>query len=602
MPVLQPFLLCAFFALLPAAGGAPHAPPAATAPRGDEKAVKALETWLRNFRAGKVEFASRKPLDKDSVAEKFGLLPKDKKATFTLEDELTTILSAVAALDSTDAVEGLLSAAAIGFEQPRIKYTVANAPHAVRALGERYAARIQAATAIDHVRKIASGELKVEKASLAIGMRAAALRVLGARKDLGALKLSEAQLVAPEAPLRLAAAQALELVADEASCGALTNALAVESSADVLPALVAALRACLGKHMPSAGAVAEGAAKTEGAAPARSPLVTKAAEAAAAAIGRSDWRADMELVAFAGDLGSVAAAPALIAVLQRFHDHPEQVRSGALSSLLLYRAHETLVTLTGAVYPAEQPAQWQEFWQREQQKLTAEDRPKPVKKEGADKTAAFCGIPAQGSRILFVIDLSGSMEFKMKPAPGETDAGNGGGTRLAFAKRQMHKVIAEMPEGTRMNFITFNGRPKARLWNKEMLEASAKNKKKALEFVDSWTAVYPPPNQTDGGTNMWSGLEEALSVKTLVYGEKDERAVDEIFVVSDGAPSVGEILDPLEILRLVDEANRIARIRINTIFITSSDDRDPRQLSLSPSELMRRMATENGGRYVEFKD
>lgn len=601
MLLLHLFLSCVSLAPAPATAPFSHVPPATEAQRGDEKAVKALETWLKNYRAGKIEFASRRPIDKDSVAAKFGLLPKDATTPLTAEDELTTILSAVAALESTDAVEALLSAAAVGYEQPRVKYTVAMAPNAVRVLGERYAARIQAAAAIDHVRKVASGEFKIEKASLSIGMRAAALRALGSRKDLGALKLSEAQLQAADGTLRLAAAQALALVADESSCAALTSALSTESSPEVVPALVAALRACLGKHLPSAGAVAaeSGGAKP----PTKSDVAVRAGDAAGAAIGRADWRADMELVALVGDLGTTSATPALIGVLQRFHDHPELVKSGALSTLLLYRTHETLVTLTGAVYPAEQPAQWQDFWTREQQKLLAADRVVPAKKEGgADKTAAFCGIPAQGSRILFVIDLSGSMEFKMKAAPGETDAGSGGGTRLAFAKRQMHKVIAEMPEGTRMNFITFNGRPKARLWNKDMLEASPKNKKKALEFVESWTAVYPPPNQTDGGTNMWSGLEEALTVKSLVHGEKDERGVDEIFVVSDGAPSVGEILDPLEILRLVDEANRIARIRINTIFITSADDRDPRQLTLSPSELMRRMAAENGGRFVEFKN
>jgi len=58
----------------------------------------------------------------------------------------------------------------------------------------------------------------------------------------------------------------------------------------------------------------------------------------------------------------------------------------------------------------------------------------------------------------------------------------------------------------------------------------------------------------------------------------------------------------MEILRLVNEANRFTKIRINTIFITSSDDRDPRELTLSPSELMRRMAQENGGKFVEFKN
>lgn len=573
----------------------------------DDKALKALQAWLRAYRAGKVDFASKKALRGDVISEKFGVLPKGHVGNFTAERELESLLEQTSELQTAAAAEAILTVAAIGLDHGKVKYTEAMVPFAVRAFGERFAAKVTDAAALDHVRKIAAGTEQVDKA-FGAGVRAAAIRMLGARKDTSARTLCESQLRAPEQPMRLAAAEALALVADEQSLPALISALEAETNDAVLGAVVQTVRACAGKWLPTAGAIevaASTAAKEDGAkaTSARPEVVTKAAAAAAGAIGRTDWRADMELVKLLGDLRFTEATPALIAVLQRFFDHQELVQSGVLSTLLLYRTHETLVALTGAVFPAEQPTQWREFWDREQQKLLGAERPAAKPQKDGEKTAAFCGIPAQGSRILFVVDLSGSMEFEMKSLGGDdADDTKGGGTRLAFAKRQMNKVIAEIPAASRMNVITFNGRPEARLWNKDLVEANDKNKKRAIEFVDSWTAVYPPPNQRDGGTNMWSGLEAALTVTSRVYGERQETTIDEIFVVSDGAPSVGEILDPLEILRLVSEANRFTKIRINTIFITSKDDRDPRELSLAPSELMRRMAEENGGRFVEFKN
>jgi len=58
----------------------------------------------------------------------------------------------------------------------------------------------------------------------------------------------------------------------------------------------------------------------------------------------------------------------------------------------------------------------------------------------------------------------------------------------------------------------------------------------------------------------------------------------------------------MEILRVVTETNRFSKVRINTIFITSPNERDPRNLSLSPSDLMKLMAEQNGGRFVQLKD
>ena len=135
------------------------------------------------------------------------------------------------------------------------------------------------------------------------------------------------------------------------------------------------------------------------------------------------------------------------------------------------------------------------------------------------------------------------------------------------------------------NLVTFNGDDEAETWSKKLVEANDRNKRRFEKFVEKLRPL--------GGTNLWSGMEQALNIKTLVYGNHYETTVDEIFLLSDGAPSVGEVVDPIEILRLVSEVNRFKEVRINTVFISSETPPQvaaaQRQMSLTPKELMRRI-------------
>ena len=151
----------------------------------------------------------------------------------------------------------------------------------------------------------------------------------------------------------------------------------------VLPAVVQALRTLYEKYLPKpsstaaakpedkeAGGAKESGEKATGEAAAAKPAtpagppesVRLAVRAAIKALGRSTWRADMVIVRLLDDFRSAESVPALITVLERFRDHPEEVQSGKLSGLLLHRAHELLVSMTGAVYPATQPDKWRELW------------------------------------------------------------------------------------------------------------------------------------------------------------------------------------------------------------------------------------------------
>ena len=133
----------------------------------------------------------------------------------------------------------------------------------------------------------------------------------------------------------------------------------------------------------------------------------------------------------------------------------------------------------------------------------------------------------------------------------------------------------------------------AESWSKKLIPANKRNRDRFTKYVEKLRPL--------GGTNLWSGMESALNIKTLVYGNTYETTIDEIFLLSDGAPSVGDVTDPIEILRLVREINRFKEVRINTVFISSETPprvaAQQREMSLTPKELMRRMAKQNGGKF-----
>ena len=165
--------------------------------------------------------------------------------------------------------------------------------------------------------------------------------------------------------------------------------------------------------------------------------------------------------------------------------------------------------------------------------------------------------------------------------------------RLDYAKRELLKAIDSLTPNSMFNLVTFNGDDEAEAWKKELVPANKRNKGRFEKFVEKLRPL--------GGTNLWSGMEKALGIKTLVYGSHYETTVDELFLLSDGAPSAGDVIDPVEILRLTNEVNQFKEVRINTVFISSRTPPEvtaaQANMSLSPKELMRRMARENGGKF-----
>ncbi|MEC8651929.1 MAG: HEAT repeat domain-containing protein [Planctomycetota bacterium] len=577
----------------PAAAG-PGADAAPVAVKAEPNPLKALDAWLKLYRKGKIDYRSPAPLGKKSIALKYKVRKPNDLGNPTWSGDLELILKMLAGQNDAAAARAIAEVASVGLN-PRGKYSYAMAPYSVRSAALDALEKLSSKDAKDTLAAGARGEWKVRKD--AAELRAAALLGLGRVGDPAYAGVIKNALQTDDVVTRLHAVMALAHIGDTDSQRALIGVLEAESDDAVLVTAAKSLRSIYAEHVKKEEdkrdrAKSRGDAPVDGAEKPLPPPPTArlAVRAAVAALGRTTWRADMVLVRLLDDFRSVEAIPALVSVLERFRDHPEEVASGKLSGLLQFRAHELLVSMTGAVFSADDPDSWRKLWDKEQDQLAAiAAKPSPTesKKPGSGTSAqGFVGIPVEGTRVVFILDLSGSMEWPMAVGGEEL-------RRLDYAKRELLKAVDGLSPNSMFNLVTFNGDDEAEAWKKELVTADKRNKARFEKFVEKLRPL--------GGTNLWSGMEKALGIKTLVYGNHYETTVDEIFLLSDGAPSVGDVIDPVEILRLTNEVNRFKEVRINTVFISSRTPPEvtaaQANMSLSPKELMRRMARENGGKF-----
>jgi uncharacterized protein YegL len=203
----------------------------------------------------------------------------------------------------------------------------------------------------------------------------------------------------------------------------------------------------------------------------------------------------------------------------------------------------------------------------------------------------FYGLQTAGAKVVFVIDISGSMEGKNEgtladravgvAAQTGSNAVSGlvGGplgsligqqasseiTKLGGAKRELIPALQGLPESSSFTIITFGN--DAKPWFRGMVTASSDNKNLGLVFVKQLEA--------NGGTPARQALQAAFNYPDASL----------IFFLSDGQPTDA---GPDQILAEVRSLNAQRHIPISTVGLGS--DQDERFLTA--------LANENGGRYV----
>lgn len=218
------------------------------------------------------------------------------------------------------------------------------------------------------------------------------------------------------------------------------------------------------------------------------------------------------------------------------------------SGRLRWDLFTALGDLTGKDLPPD-PAAWKAWWDANRETFVPPARgPKGAAPPSfaGETRVTFFKVPILSTRILFVLDLSGSMR---DPSPQ-------GETKLDVARKGMIETIRSLPGEVRFGILglgcdhdgtytlrekkTWHGRP-------ALFPASAALKADAERFVAGLEA--------HGWTNIFDGIDYAFS----------DPDVDTVYLYSDGGASKGTFVAAGEILHHVAKMNRFRRIVLHTV-------------------------------------
>jgi hypothetical protein len=318
--------------------------------------------------------------------------------------------------------------------------------------------------------------------------------------------------------------------------------------------------------------------------------------------------------------------------LTALEDDSWQVRATAIKALGLVRNEESigplieqmpkeegrlredvaksLENLTGRGF-GQRHEQWVRFWDTykgryvmptdaELAALRAKQRARAAeyKPEGQ---ISYHGIETPTRSVLFVIDVSGSMENEIVEKERFEDGDYPSYSRMDIVKTELARTIENLEPYVKFNILSFATATKS--WKKGLVSANVLNKSSAMD----WSLRLEPiggsskedlarvglvasANLEAGKTNTFGALEWALGMAGRGAKDKNyEVAVDTVFFLSDGRPTHGQFVDPDDILREVKEANDLRKVVIHTIAIGEFQ-----------KTFMERLAAENSGVFVDL--
>ncbi|MCZ6691544.1 MAG: HEAT repeat domain-containing protein [Planctomycetota bacterium] len=179
----------------------------------------------------------------------------------------------------------------------------------------------------------------------------------------------------------------------------------------------------------------------------------------------------------------------------------------------------------------------------------------------------YFGLKIDSDRVIFILDVSGSMQvlITVPPLGGEatkprTDS------KINIARSELIRVLTKFPKTTSFNIYWFSTGWSS-LW-KSLRPAVRDNVSHARREINKIPAV--------GGTNIY----DPLAVAVL------DPNVDTIYLLSDGEPNGGQFTYPEDIVREIAQLNYTRMVKINTIFLGGTSD------------FMKELAEKNGGQYV----
>ena len=270
----------------------------------------------------------------------------------------------------------------------------------------------------------------------------------------------------------------------------------------------------------------------------------------------------------------------------------------------------SLAELTGRNF-GQRKEGWKSFWDTFADRFELPSDAKIAEMKAATKlenelyvrpgSVSYHGIQTPSRRILFVIDVSGSMENEVIERERFEDGDYPSMTRIDIVKTELARTIEGLESYVEFNVMSFA--TEVDTWKKKLVKANVLNKSSAKDWVMKLEAIggsskedlaraglVGAANMEAGKTNTYGALMEALGAAgTGIRDEEYEVAVDTVFFLSDGRPSTGKFVDTEDILREVLEANELRKVVLHTIAIGEFQ-----------KSFMKRLAQKSGGVFVDL--
>jgi hypothetical protein len=201
-------------------------------------------------------------------------------------------------------------------------------------------------------------------------------------------------------------------------------------------------------------------------------------------------------------------------------------------------------------------AAWQAWWKEHREHFEfppGETKPANVM-VGLPGLPSYYGLTIQARRLVFVVDISGSME----------------GLRINTLKRELVQAIKDLPNNASFNIVAFSTH--VGVWQRSLIDATDANKQRAAQFVLSL--------RVGGETASYDALEAAFGFD-----------IEAVYFLSDGDPNYGKVTAPAAIVAAIVKANRARRVSVYTIGIAPGAPGGPLD------SFMRELAEQNLGVY-----
>jgi hypothetical protein len=280
---------------------------------------------------------------------------------------------------------------------------------------------------------------------------------------------------------------------------------------------------------------------------------------------------------------------------------------------------DALFQITGFDFGVD-PERWQTQWNNlmaiagwriptdEELKKKAEARKKNAALYGVkgEKTQAFAGIPTTSTNVLFIIDVSGSMDdlvVEVEKFQGYKDR-----KRFTIVQTELLKTIEGLNDTTNFDICAFA--TDLHIWKGRLVPANVVNREAALQFVRHLAPIGGSEAQEAaaaglGGASLGQGKTNTLKALMHAFGvdpDNPPKAVltgadkgalksplDTVYFLSDGRPSVGKLVDTNEILKEVRRYNEVYKMVIHAIAIGEFQ-----------KEFLEQLADQNGGVFVDL--